>query len=243
MSLFKTIAFSAAAHGAFVVGIVVLKEPEPKKTESIGIMVSQKKKEKPKEEEKPKPIEAPPEVLHHRTVKMPAKAPEAPPPDPTPAPQHAALNAAPDFGISMTGTGAPGGIGVGIPVGPGGSSKGVSQLTAPPPKEKSFGSVKEAVSVDPGCTEGGIKAKLLGAFNPPYTDDARSAEIEGRIKLKLTIDAQGNVTDVQVMSGLGHGLDESAIATARRVKFTPARENCKDVSSTFIVGASFRLGE
>jgi protein TonB len=244
MSLFKTIALSFAAHAAFVVGITVLKTPEPKKSESIGVMVSQKKKEKPKDEEKPKPIEAPPEVLHQRTMKMPAKAPEPAPPDPTPAPQHAALNAMPDFGISMTGTGGPGGIGIGVPVGPGGgSSKGVSQITAPPPKEKSFGSVKEAAQAESPCGEDMVKAKPLGVFNPPYTDEARSAEIEGRVKLKLSIDAQGNVTDVQVLSGLGHGLDESAIATARRMKFTPASNCGKAASSTFIVGASFRLGE
>jgi periplasmic protein TonB len=207
-------------------------------------MVSEKKKPKP-DEDKPKPIEAPPEVLHQKTTfKAPPKA-EAEPPPPEPAAQHAALNAAPDFGISMAGMAGPGGtgIGVGVPVGPGGGNPGVSKLTAAPPKEKSFGTVKEAMQADSPCSDDLIKAKPLGTFNPPYTDDARSAEIEGRVKLKLSVDAQGNVTDVQVLSGLGHGLDESAIATARRMKFTPASSCNKPVSSSFIVGASFRLGE
>src|SRR5882672_1863419 len=125
MSLLKTLGFSAAAHAAFVVGIVVLKTPEPKKTESIGVMLQQK--------DKPKPIEAPPELLHKPLYKAPPKAaPEPPPPDPVPQ-QHAALNAMPDYGINLSGMAGPGaaGIGVGIPVGPGGgNSQGVSKLTA-----------------------------------------------------------------------------------------------------------------
>src|SRR5882757_2607874 len=223
MSLIKTIAISAAAHAAVLGGIVVLKTPEHKNTESIGVMLQQKKKPKP-DEDKPKPIEAPPELLHKPMFKSPPKAaPEPPPPDPAPQ-QHAALNAMPDFGINMAGMAGPGGtgIGVGIPVGPGGgNSQGVSKLTAAPPKEKSFGTVKEAVTGDSPCGEDSIKPKPQGFAQPQYTDDARSAEVEGRVKLKLTVDAQGNVTDVQVLTGLGHGLDESSISTAKRIKFNP----------------------
>lgn len=247
MSLTKTIAISAAAHAAVLGGIVVLKTPEHKNTESIGVMIQEKKKKPKPDEEKPKPIEAPPELLHKPTFKAPPKAaPEPPPPEPAPQ-QHAAMNAMPDLGINMSGMAGPGGpgVGVGIAVGPGGgNSQGVAKLTAAPPKEKNFGTVKEAIAGDSPCTEEPVKAKAIGGFSPPYTDDARSAEIEGRIKLKLTVDAQGNVTDVQVLSSpLGHGLEESAIATARRMKFTPASACNKPVLSTFTVGASFRLGE
>lgn len=246
MSLTKTIAVSAVAHAAFLGGIVALKPPEKKSTESIGVMMTEKKKPKKEEEEKPKPIEAPPEVLHQKTTfKAPPKPAEAPPPEPAPQ-QHAALAAAPDFGISMSGMAGPGGagIGIGVPVGPGGgASKGVSQLAAPPPKEKSFGTVKEALAGDSPCGEELVKPKPQGFAQPQYTDEARSAEIEGRVKLKLTVDAQGNVSDVQVMSGLGHGLDESSIATARRIKFAPGTACSKPVSASFIITFRFALGE
>lgn len=245
MSLTKTIVVSAVAHAAFLGGIVALKTPEKKNTESIGVMVSEKKKPKKEDEEKPKPIEAPPEVLHQKTTfKAPPKPAEAPPPEPAPQP-HAALAAAPDFGISMSGVAGPGGGGIGIPIGPGGggASKGVNQLTAPPPKEKSFGSVKEAMAGDSPCGEEIIKPKPQGFAQPQYTDEARSAEIEGRVKLKLTVDASGNVTDVQVMSGLGHGLDETSIATAKRIKFQPGTACSKPVASSFIITFRFALGE
>jgi protein TonB len=246
MSFFKPVyVFSAAAHVALFGGIVALKPPEHTNTESIGVMVSEKKKPKP-DEEKPKPIEAPPEVLHQKPMfKAPQPAAEPPPPEPAAQP-HAALNAMPDFGISMSGMAGPGGsgIGVGIPVGPGGgNSVGVSKLTAAPPKEKSFGTVKEAMQVDSPCTEEVLKPKPQGFSQPVYTDDARSAEVEGRVKVKLTVDAQGNVTDAQILAGLGHGLDESSIATARRIKFTPGTACGKPVGSSFVITFRFALGE
>jgi protein TonB len=244
MSLVKTIAISAVAHAAMLGGIVVLKTPELKKTESIGVMLQQKKKPKP-EEEKPKPIEAPPELLHKPLYRAPPKAAPEPPPDPAPKP-HSALNAMPDYGINLSGMAGPGaaGIGVGIPVGPGGgNSQGVSKLTAAPPKEKSFGTVKEALQGDSPCAEELIKPKPLGFAQPQYTDEARSAEVEGRLRVKLSVDAQGNVTDAQVLGGLGHGLDEVSIATAKRIKFNPGTACGKPVSSTFIITFRFALGE
>jgi protein TonB len=226
-------------------GIAVLKTPEHKNTESIGVMLSEKKKPKP-DEDKPKPIEAPPEVLHQKPMfKAPAPTPEPPPPEPV-AQQHAALNAMPDFGISMSGMAGPGGpgIGVGIPTGPGGgNSQGVAKLTAAPPKEKNFGTVKEALPGDSPCTEELVKPKPQGFAQPQYTDEARSAEVEGRVKLKLSVDVQGNVTDVQVLSGLGHGLDESSIATAKRIKFAPGTACSKPVGSSFVITFRFALGE
>jgi len=119
----------------------------------------------------------------------------------------------------------------------------VSKLTAAPPKEKSFGTVKEALQGDSPCTEELIKPKPQGFAQPQYTDEARSAEVEGRVKLKLTVDAQGNVTDVQLLAGLGHGLDESSIATAKRIKFNPGTACSKPVSSSFVISFRFALGE
>lgn len=247
MSFLKPVyVVSAAAHVALLGGMIALKPPEKKNSESIGVMVSEKKKKKPEPEEKPKPIEAPPEVLERKAFRAPPKPAAAPePPAPEPAAPHAALNAAPDFGISMTGASGPAGVGVGIPVGPGGgNSQGVAKLTAAPPKEKTFGTVKEAIAPgDSPCIEEAIKPKPLGFAQPQYTDEARSAEVEGRVKLKLSVDAQGNVTDVQVLAGLGHGLDESSIATAKRIKFTPGSACSKPVGSSFVITFRFALGE
>ncbi len=109
MSFLKPVyVVSAAAHVALFGGMIALKPAEHKNTESIGVMMSQKKKPKPKDEDKPKPIEAPPELLHQKPMfKAPPQAAPEPPP-PAPAAPHAALNAMPDFGISMAGLAGPG---------------------------------------------------------------------------------------------------------------------------------------
>lgn len=58
-----------------------------------------------------------------------------------------------------------------------------------------------------------------------YTQDAIDNRIEGDVKLRLTIDAVGTVTKVEVLEGLGYGLDEAAVAAAQQFEFEPAEIN------------------
>ena len=162
----------------------------------------------------------------------------APPPDPVAA-AHPALAAMPDFGINLSGgPGGPGGIAV-----PMGDPRAPVAAAAAPVKEKTFGSTAAPAVAADDCAEDVVKAKPQGFVQPTYTDDARAAGIEGRVRVKITIDASGTVTDVAVVSGLGHGLDESAIAAARRMTFSPATRCGKAVASTFIFSSRFALGE
>ncbi len=55
-----------------------------------------------------------------------------------------------------------------------------------------------------------------------YTDEALEAEIEGTVQLKLRIGADGQVEKVEVVDGLGHGLDEAARNAAEQFEFSPA---------------------
>ncbi len=66
------------------------------------------------------------------------------------------------------------------------------------------------------------KPTLVGRAEAEYTEAALEAEIEGTVRLKLTIDAEGDVADVEVVEGLGHGLDEAAAEAARQFQFEPA---------------------
>jgi len=66
------------------------------------------------------------------------------------------------------------------------------------------------------------RPKLVRQVEPDYTEEALEAEIEGRVVLQLEIDAEGNVDGVEVVDGLGYGLDEAAKAAARQYEFEPA---------------------
>jgi len=76
---------------------------------------------------------------------------------------------------------------------------------------------------------------------PPYTDEARAAKLEGTDVSSVVIDDSGNVADVQVVRRLGNGLDESAAQTLRTWKFKPALKDAKPVPVRVVVEVSFRL--
>jgi TonB family protein len=76
---------------------------------------------------------------------------------------------------------------------------------------------------------------------PEYTDDARSARIEGTVSLELEFTAAGDVRVLRVVRGLGHGLDEAAQRAALRIRFKPAQSDSGPVDSRATVHITFRL--
>ena len=76
---------------------------------------------------------------------------------------------------------------------------------------------------------------------PEYTDDARSARIEGTVSLELEFSAAGDVRVLRVVRGLGHGLDEAAQRAALRIRFKPAQSDGGPVDSRATVHITFRL--
>jgi TonB family protein len=76
---------------------------------------------------------------------------------------------------------------------------------------------------------------------PEYTDEARTARIEGTVSLELEFTAAGDVRIVRVVRGLGHGLDEAAQRAALRIRFKPAQSDSGPVDSRATVHITFRL--
>ena len=76
---------------------------------------------------------------------------------------------------------------------------------------------------------------------PEYTEEARSARIEGTVSLELEFTAAGDVRVLRVVRGLGHGLDEAAQRAALRIRFSPAQSDGRPVDSRATVHITFRL--
>lgn len=57
-----------------------------------------------------------------------------------------------------------------------------------------------------------------------YPADARRLGIEGKIRVKLIVDARGTVKSAQLLNKLGYGLDELALSRATRIAFEPAKD-------------------
>ena len=77
--------------------------------------------------------------------------------------------------------------------------------------------------------------------NPAYTDEARSLKLEGEVLLEVQFLANGTLHVNRVVRGLGHGLDENAIAAANKMRFKPAMRTGQPMDSTAIVHVMFQL--
>jgi TonB family protein len=77
--------------------------------------------------------------------------------------------------------------------------------------------------------------------NPVYTDEARSLKLEGEVLLEVSFGANGTLHVNRVVRGLGHGLDEAAMAAANKMRFKPAMRGGQPVDSTAIVHVMFQM--
>jgi TonB family protein len=77
--------------------------------------------------------------------------------------------------------------------------------------------------------------------NPVYTEEARRLKLEGEVLLEVNFGANGQLRVNQVIRGLGHGLDEAAVAAANKMRFKPALRNGQPLDSTAIVHVVFQL--
>jgi periplasmic protein TonB len=234
---------SVVAHIGFAAGIGSIRKDHPRPQPTI-VKVFETKKAKSKEADKEK--EKPPPPPPKKSLEPPPPPKNTPPPptntSPTPA-GHEAMAALPDFGISLGG-GADG-AGIAVPIA-GQSSAGPERAVAGgggPAEKKVKGPAPKPTDAADACVEEATKPKSVDKVQPQYTDEARSANVEGVVKVEFRIDANGDVVDARVISGLGHGLDQAALAAAKRWKFNPATKCGKPVESRHVVSMRFQLGD
>jgi TonB family protein len=76
---------------------------------------------------------------------------------------------------------------------------------------------------------------------PVYTDEARNLKLEGEVLLEVMFAANGTLHVNRVVRGLGHGLDEAAIAAANKMRFKPALRSGQPLDSTAVVHVVFQM--
>jgi len=91
----------------------------------------------------------------------------------------------------------------------------------------------------------GIRVERASHITPPvplpvrpaavrYPTEARLLAVEGDVRLRLHIDAHGNVDGAAVVQSLGHGLDEVAQDIARTLRFHPATDEAGAPVGAFV---------
>ena len=66
--------------------------------------------------------------------------------------------------------------------------------------------------------------KVLFKPKPQYTEEAVKLHLEGTVSVRLRVTSSGGVQVLGVTNGLGHGLDQSALAAVQATRFQPATD-------------------
>ncbi len=85
--------------------------------------------------------------------------------------------------------------------------------------------------------------RILAKPKPQYTEEARRLRIEGEVWLEIVFRADGTVQIQRVIRPLGHGLDESAVAAARQIRFRPASDGSRNVDQIATIRVQFLLAD
>jgi TonB family protein len=109
-----------------------------------------------------------------------------------------------------------------------------SRVNAMGPKE---GALMSAMRMGPG-----MKApSLLFKVEPEYSEEARAAKYSGTVLLKIVVDVDGKAKDIEVVNGLGLGLDEKAVLAIQQWKFKPAEKDGAPVPVLANIEVNFKL--
>lgn len=190
---------------------------------------------KVEEPEPPKPLDPPKPkpkpVVKVDTPKPPEDVP--PPPNEAPPPETPQKPVPIVVGVTMSSTTAGGSFAVQV----GNTTYGKAADTVVDPSQvKAYSAPKYA---PPGSADS--EPELMGEVKIPYPPEAQKSEIEGSVRLKVTLSAAGQVENVVVISGPGYGLNEAARDALRRFRFKPAMKGGEAVGYTFIYTYTFLL--
>ncbi|MDX5444173.1 MAG: energy transducer TonB, partial [Hymenobacteraceae bacterium] len=75
-----------------------------------------------------------------------------------------------------------------------------------------------------------------------YPKKARKKKVEGKVLVAFVVKENGSITDVEVIQGLGYGLDEEALRLVKSAPaWLPARHEGKPVRQKIILPVVFKL--
>ncbi|HEY6035314.1 MAG TPA: TonB family protein, partial [Kofleriaceae bacterium] len=193
-----TIAVSLGLHGLIAAAALhSAHEKKQRRATTVAIADEKKKKVEPKKAEPPKP--PPPKPAIAKAAPRPAAAPAPAPVTAAPAPVAAAplqtsISLGNEVGMETGGAKTPDGGRPSDGAKPKPAAAGVkTPIRVAPPAAEQGG---EACTEPPGKPEPATKTEI------EYTEEARAAGIEGRLVLEVTVDADGNVTAVKVITGV-----------------------------------------
>ena len=83
--------------------------------------------------------------------------------------------------------------------------------------------------------------RIISRVEPTYTQEARDAHRQGVVVLYAEITPEGRPENIQILRGLGMGMDEKAVETYRQWKFQPATKDGNPITVMLTVEMNFSL--
>ena len=214
-------ALTVVIHGSAVAAIVAYQPTRTVTVPPAPMMVSliTPPKAEPQVQEK---VDRPPEIIPPKPKPRPKARPQArPAPAPPPAPAPVPLQAVPPPEPAAPAVAAV----VPVPV-------------PPPPAPPTSAAEPAPLPVTPPVFD----ADYLVNPPPAYPTLSRRKGEEGRVVLRVLVNAAGAAEAVEIRASSGHErLDVAARDTVLRWKFVPARRGAEPVSAWVLVPISFRL--
>jgi TonB family protein len=82
---------------------------------------------------------------------------------------------------------------------------------------------------------------LIYSVAPEFAQEAKKAKIAGNVLVNLVVDQNGIPTNVRVVRGVGHGLDEKAVEAVSKYRFKPSMEHGQAVPVEINVEVNFQI--
>jgi protein TonB len=234
------LALSAALHVGLGASLIAVAQKRETRRKAISVAVQDEKKK----EAKPKPPQPPKPIVHKAAPKPAAVLAKA---DTGPAPVHvkSAAPAAPVV-TNLAMSNADIGPGIGL------YGRAPAPKAAPAPvkvasalSERRTRRTEEAAGEEP-CNEEATKPKAIVQTPLDYSlhPQAQADGIEGKFRARVTVDANGEVSNVDVLRGVEAALDAAVVAALKTWRFKPATACGKPVAGgTVVIEGRFELGD
>lgn len=94
-----------------------------------------------------------------------------------------------------------------------------------------------AYKMGPGISAPHVKQRV----DPQYTVEAKDAKVEGTVLLSVVIGTDGQAHYINVVKGIGSGLDEKAVEAVQKWSFEPGMKDGQPVDVRASIEINFRL--
>lgn len=126
-----------------------------------------------------------------------------------------------------------------------GSGRGAASGAVPGGGGTGHGGAASGAGIGTGPVSAGFGTadgpRFVHRVLPQYPELARRRGREGRIVLRLVIGSGGELKDVAVVEGVGHGFEEAALAAVRASEYAPAVRGGRAVECSALLPIRFSL--